>query len=719
MDNEEVTTESDQICTRLQEDRLPPGTTSQDDQYEQLALVSSQEDLRKMGLASPTAQVAYLLRERITLQEKLKAAETQLERRGLTGNFREVLQHEYSDHMMEEKLRQQKEDMLKSIDDMTKAHYEEVSQERMEHQRLERDLEEVSGNLLMAQQDIHRLANELVAAKNNIYPTESELQKAMRDLDDMMKKLAELQVNDTIKLHQAKEQNNRLDAENRALRERVCTLEFEKKALLDQLAISDAGQDVVADQSMSGEPLNNLCILSAPVMDQENKPEILSLNEQLSSMKQPLSKSEDQPGSTSEERELHNEEEKSIDLKRQNNVLEHEYFKLCEQLQQAQAKLTEVEQSVHIQAAELENNQQKMSDLQLEMARNSTNCSAFANLQKDLQADRSKLTAVDKRVLELQHQLKSVQHQLRVEEARAGESICMERDNKYLSDLLSAMRAQKQEEDMSRKLLEQHNKDLQEQVCSLVLTESSLTRTNAQLSNRAHQLHTHLGILQTELITEREQSRNSQNSIGRLQEELEDSQQECDRLHRKLQQVLLQLDTNARKKLQAKQVLLKAIAKRNQTIQKLENDLVLALVLSQKEKERINAVMEVNEELLQEKRELMRKISRAEEIASSSVMKAATAQHGVSLLEVENRQLQDRILKLCNQTRLYLLLFCLAPVLLSHPQTPGYCSVGLPCNQTVSSVMPASSRPQPSLTACREFLVNLVLVSLCPCPMTC
>jgi len=40
-----------------------------------------------------------------------------------------------------------------------------------------------------------------------------------------------------MKLQRAKEQNETLDVENTALRERVCTLESEKKKILDQVGI--------------------------------------------------------------------------------------------------------------------------------------------------------------------------------------------------------------------------------------------------------------------------------------------------------------------------------------------------------------------------------------------------------------------------------------------------------------------------------------------------
>lgn len=61
------------------------------------------------------------------------------------------------------------------------------------------------------------------------------------------------------------------------------------------------------------------------------------------------------------------------------------------------------------------------------------------------------------KVLELQQQLKSVQHQLRVEEARAGETNRLERESRDLSDALLALRAQQQEEHITRFHKVQHS----------------------------------------------------------------------------------------------------------------------------------------------------------------------------------------------------------------------------------------------------------------------
>uniref|UniRef100_A0A672IHY1 Coiled-coil domain containing 30 n=2 Tax=Salarias fasciatus TaxID=181472 RepID=A0A672IHY1_SALFA len=362
----------------------------------------------------------------------------------------------------------------------------------------------------------------------------------------------------------------------------------------------------------------------------------------------------------SAERELRYEKEKNLDLKKHNTILDQEKLKLCAELKQVQTKLAHVEQKVQTQESECERQQKKIRELELELARNNTNRNATSSLQEDLQAERARLISADKKVVELQQQLKNAQHQLRVEEARASESSRLERDSRDLSDSLSALRAQQQEQHITRKLLEQREEELQQQVRSLRLKEASLNRTNTELSHRVQQLDARLSILDAELAKAREETKESQRSSHRAQEGLMASQQECERLQGELQQALLQLDAYVRKynekqsqhktKLrQAKQMFLKATAQRDCTIQKLENDLSLASSLSHKERERIHTVLEENEKLLEEKRDLLRRISEAEDLGSKGMRTASTVQHRVNVLEVENRQLQDRTLKLSNQ----------------------------------------------------------------------
>ncbi|XP_010874004.2 coiled-coil domain-containing protein 30 isoform X2 [Esox lucius] len=363
---------------------------------------------------------------------------------------------------------------------------------------------------------------------------------------------------------------------------------------------------------------------------------------------------------TSAERELRYEREKNLDLKRHNTLLDQEKIKVCAELKQAQTKLSQAEQNGSVQAAETERLQHRIRDLELELARSGQSQNTNASLQEELQAERARVIAADKKVLDLQQQLKSVQHQLHLEEARAGETSRLERDNKDMSDIISSLRAKQQEDQLQRTLLEQREEELQHQVRCLRSKEVSLGRSNSELGHRAQQMETRLAVLEAEQSRLTEEHRHSQRKCLGLEEELLSSKQESDRLQEELQQVITQLDTYIRKyndkqsqhktKLRkAKQIFLKATAHRDRTIQKLENDLTLASSLSHKEKDWIRTVMEENEKLLVEKRELLKQMSEAEEMGSNSLRTAFTVQHRVNFLEVENRQLQERTLKLASQ----------------------------------------------------------------------
>lgn len=73
-------------------------------------------------------------------------------------------------------------------------------------------------------------------------------------------------------------------------------------------------------------------------------------------------------------------------------------IQLCAELKQTQTKLIQVEQNVGSQAAECERQQQKIRELELELARNATNRSTTSSLQEELQAERARLIAADKKV---------------------------------------------------------------------------------------------------------------------------------------------------------------------------------------------------------------------------------------------------------------------------------------------------------------------------------
>lgn len=363
--------------------------------------------------------------------------------------------------------------------------------------------------------------------------------------------------------------------------------------------------------------------------------------EEAAQMKQDQHRAQSQFASA--ETELRYERENSMQLTRNNILLKNENLKLCADLKLVQTKLDQTEEC----------QQHKIKELQLELERNSTKHSATTRLQNGLQAERERLIAADQKVLQLQQQLKTAQHQLQVEKARVRQSRRLDSDIRELTDTLSAMRAQQHTEDMNRKLLEQRKDEFQKQVHFLRMNEACLTKTNLELHHRVHHLDILVSILQAEQNNTEEEGRDSQNSGHSLQEELLYSQLECDRLREELQQVRLQLDTHIgkfkRKQSQCETKYFRATAEMDRVTQKLEKDLMLASVLSEKDKQRIHSVMELNERLLEEKRELLYKVNEAEEMSYKSMMTTNAEQHKVNLLSIDNRQQHDQILKLSNQ----------------------------------------------------------------------
>ncbi|XP_016320639.1 coiled-coil domain-containing protein 30-like isoform X2 [Sinocyclocheilus anshuiensis] len=363
---------------------------------------------------------------------------------------------------------------------------------------------------------------------------------------------------------------------------------------------------------------------------------------------------------TSAERELRYEREKNLDLKRHNALLDQEKIKLCAELKQAQAKVAQLEGSAAGHVAELERLQQRVRDLELEVARSAQNRQTNSSLMEELNSERARVIAADKKVVELQQQLKNTLHQLRLEEARAGETSKLERDTRDMSDNLSALRARLQEEQLQRKLLEQKDEELQQQVRSLRVKEATLTRKNSEMSHRTQELETRLQVQESELSTAREEQRSSQKSCHRLEEQLLSSQHESERLQEELKLVVQQLDTNIRrynekqsqhktKLRRAKQIFMKTVTQHEHRIQQLENDLALATSLSEKEKDWIRTVTEENDQLLLERRELLQRISEAEEMGNNGLRTATTIQQRVKFLEMENKQLQEKTLTLANQ----------------------------------------------------------------------
>ena len=71
---------------------------------------------------------------------------------------------------------------------------------------------------------------------------------------------------------------------------------------------------------------------------------------------------------------------------------------LCAEVKQTAARLLQVEQKLQGLSCECERQQQRLREQELELARSSTTRSTTSSLQEELQAERARLIAADKKV---------------------------------------------------------------------------------------------------------------------------------------------------------------------------------------------------------------------------------------------------------------------------------------------------------------------------------
>ncbi|XP_063766671.1 coiled-coil domain-containing protein 30 isoform X3 [Eleginops maclovinus] len=206
----EIQDENDQLKDQMQ--RL---ISLQDSQISEVAKMLYQQGLTELIHSSPSEQVAYLLVERASLLETSEGPSNLMG----NGNIPSPLG-------------------IEAQPLNTSAHQAEArhlagqaSSLDRECSRLERDLEEGSRRLAMAHNEIRRLTDELESAHLTQRAYEPELQAAQQEVEQLRQEVQKLKKCEMVELRKAKELNDRLDLEIRALRTRVRTLDAEKNSL--------------------------------------------------------------------------------------------------------------------------------------------------------------------------------------------------------------------------------------------------------------------------------------------------------------------------------------------------------------------------------------------------------------------------------------------------------------------------------------------------------
>ncbi|XP_036088611.1 coiled-coil domain-containing protein 30 isoform X3 [Rousettus aegyptiacus] len=118
---------------------------------------------------------------------------------------------------------------MKDMEEMKESHDEDLEKDETSQNCLERDVEQVVKRLGMAHDEIQRLTDELQGKEKEQSKLDSALKKAQLEIEELKENLTKLRENDAVDLKKAKEHNQRLDEEILALRNRVRTLDSEKK----------------------------------------------------------------------------------------------------------------------------------------------------------------------------------------------------------------------------------------------------------------------------------------------------------------------------------------------------------------------------------------------------------------------------------------------------------------------------------------------------------
>nr|XP_032628391.1 coiled-coil domain-containing protein 30-like isoform X1 [Chelonoidis abingdonii] len=360
---------------------------------------------------------------------------------------------------------------------------------------------------------------------------------------------------------------------------------------------------------------------------------------------------------SSAEKELRYEREKNLDLKKHNILLQQESTKVKAELRQVQLKLTDSTKMCSSLTVQWEHSQQKVKELELELLKHSQSSKLESSLQEKLALEKSRATDAEKKVLELQQKLKESHHQLRLTEIHVLGRKQMEEELKEAQERETQLWRQLQEEQRKRKLLDQHAEELQQQLRHSHGTETLLAKTHAELQVRFQQQEAQLHILEDEKKTASDEHLHCQKANQNLSEQLSLLQQEKETLHEEYDCLLKQLDIYVRKhnerqvrrkaKLRrAKETFVHEVKQRDVRIKQLESEIALSRSQAGKQHALIKQITMENENLLQEKRELLQQLNEQEEVGQNNKWIISTIQNRVQFLDEENKRLQESTLQL-------------------------------------------------------------------------
>ncbi|XP_049734927.1 coiled-coil domain-containing protein 30 isoform X3 [Elephas maximus indicus] len=597
-----------------------------------------QEGLSEITLSSPSEQIAYLLVERSTVLRKLEFVDPNPE----------------SQRCMSSKLPRQ----------FSQSCNKDLETDKTAQNSLERDVEQVA-KTGMAREEIRRLTDELQVKEKEQSKLDSVLQMAQLEKEKLKENLIKLKENGepyskiySVDLQKAKELNQRLNEEILALRNRVRSLDSEKKMLGEEVErlkgeIHESQENEQAENHAPGK-----------IVGAEQKVQYSSSGEklkhqqqeELQQLRQNLLRLQNLCNSA--EKELRYERGKNLDLKQHNSLLQEESIKIKIELKQAQQKLLDSAKMCSSLTAEWKHCQQKIKELELEVLKQAESIKSQNNLQEKLAQEKSKVADAEEKILELKQKLEHAQKVCLTDTCILGRKQLEEKIKEAIENE-AKVKQQYQEEQQKRKLLDQNINELQRQVRILQDKGNRLEMTSSQQQFRIQQQETLLKQLENEKRKSDEHLRSNQE----LSEKLSGLQQEKEALREEYGQFLKQLDVHVRnynekhhhqknKLRRVKDRLVHEVHLRDERIKQLENDFGALQQQMEKEKEFQDQITTQNDILLLEKRKLLEQLTEQEEVIHGNKWIISSVQSRVLFLDKENKQLQENSLRLTQQVGL-------------------------------------------------------------------
>uniref|UniRef100_A0A8D2CRQ9 Coiled-coil domain containing 30 n=1 Tax=Sciurus vulgaris TaxID=55149 RepID=A0A8D2CRQ9_SCIVU len=359
------------------------------------------------------------------------------------------------------------------------SHNKDLDKNKASRNCLERGMEQVTQRLEVAQEEIQRLTDKLQLKEMEESKLDSALEKAQQEIKKLKENLIKLKENDTFDLQKAKEHNQRLDGEILALRNRVRSLDSEKKVLGE--VVEKLKREIC--ESQKNEGLGNYSpgktvgaqkgvqyLSSGEKLKCEQQEEIQQLRKNLHRL---------QILFNSAEKELRYEREKNMDLKQHNSLFQEENIKLKIEQKQAQQKLLDSTKMYASLTAEWKHCQQKIKELELEGLKQAQGIKSQSHLQEKLAQEKSKVASAEEKILDLQQKLEHA-HKVCITDTCILRTKQLEEKIKEATENEAELRQQYQEEQQKRKLLDQTVNELQRKVTTLQEKDNQLKVTRSQ-----------------------------------------------------------------------------------------------------------------------------------------------------------------------------------------------------------------------------------------------